>query len=305
MAQYRLHDPEKGIIGPVSIATARDLVKAGVVHDGVWVSRDGGPFLPIKAFEELSPPPKRAKQEDPPPTYSGDLGKNTFFKVFHRFHVTRSTGLLAVQRDDKRKDIFLELGQPTFVASNVRAERLGEFLVARGRLERHELEVALQSMHTDRNRLGHTLTRLGLLEADLLYGELRAQQLARLVDLCNWESGRYQFFDGQRYRGDRVDLQLDASELVIAAARGLDLSRLELRLANLMHAIPERTQGQIVGLDKLRFTALESRVVDSIDGRSTVNQIVAEIGEAPKRRRSVLMVLYLLWELEAVQFRRA
>lgn len=304
MAEYRLHDPDKGIIGPVSIATARDLVKAGVVHDGVWVSRDRGPFLPIKAFEELSPPPKRAKGNEPSPTYSGDLGKNTFFKVFHRFHVTRSTGLLVVQRDDKRKDIFLEQGQPIFVASNVRAERLGELLVARGLLHREDLAVALDSMHSSRNRLGHTLIRLGLIDAEGLYRELRAQQVTRLVDLCDWESGRYQFFGGQRYRGDRIDLRLDVSDLVINAARGLDLSRLEQRLANLMHAIPERTQGQIAGLDKLRFTPLESRAVDAIDGRSTLNQIVARIGEAPERRRPVLMVLYLLWELEAVQFKR-
>ncbi len=304
MAEYRIHDPDKGIIGPIQLETARDLVKAGAVHDGVWVSRDGGAFLPFKAFEELAAPPPVLKETDPQPTYSGDLGKNTFFKVFHRFHVTHSTGLLVVRREDKRKDTFLESGQPVFVASNLLHERFGEFLVARDAIDRHELEVALESMHTDRNRLGHTLIRLGLLAPEQVYEELRNQQIARLVDLCTWETGHYQFFDGQRYKGDKVDLKLEVPELIARAARNLDLQQLERRLINCMSAVPQRLPGHIGDLDALHLSPAEKRIVDTVDGKKTIEEIVAAAGTRDDAHRATLMILYILWEIDAVSLKR-
>lgn len=303
MAEYRIHDPDKGIIGPIRLETARDLVKAGAVHDGVWVSRDGGAFLPLKAFEELAAPAAVLKETDPQPTYSGDLGKNTFFKVFHRFHVTQSTGLLVVRREDKRKDIFLEGGQPVFVASNLLHERFGEYLLARGKIDRHEVDVALQSMHTDRNRLGHTLIRLGLLAPEEVYEELRGQQKSRLVDLCTWQSGRYQFFEGQKYKGDKVDLKLEVPDLIATAGRQLDLKQLESRLINWVRSVPQRPAGHLGELDALHLSDVEKRIVDAVDGKKTIEEIIAAIGSDEISRRTTLMVLYIMWEIDAVSFK--
>ena len=305
MTEYRLHDPEKGVIGPIRIETVRDLVKAGVVHEKMLVSRDGGPFLPITAFKEVPLPPKSASATEPQPNYSGDLGKNTFFKVFHRFHIIRAHGLLRVERDSVRRDVFIEDGQPTFVTSNIDSERLGEYLVARGKLDRQELDVALEAMHTDKNRMGYTLIRLGLIEPQDLYIQLRGQQMMRLIDLCTWEWGRYLFFEGMRYTGDKVDLQLAVPELIIQAARSLPLPRLEIRLSRYLNAVVDKQSNQVVATDALRFTAFEHRVANSIDGKRTVAQILQALDAEGDHRRAALMVVYLLWEIDAVGFRTA
>jgi hypothetical protein len=301
MAVYRVHDPEKGIIGPVSLETVQDLVSAGVVHDGMWVSRDSGPFLPIAAFSEVSPQPPEESSNEPQPTYSGDLGKNTFFKVFYRFHITRSTGLLVVQSADKRKDIYLVQGQPSYVTSNLKSERLGDFLVAHKRLDADELKAALGSMHFDDNRLGHTIIRLGLMEPQELFDALRAQQTARLVELCKWRTGRYLYFDGQRYRGDKVDLQLVVPDLIIHAARALPSDELAARLSPHMKAVAEPLPNQVVPPEDLRLTAFERRVAGSINGSRTVEELISRV--SGDQLRAAMMVVYLLWEIDAIGFR--
>jgi hypothetical protein len=303
MSEYRVHDPKQGVIGPISLATVMDLVAAGVVHDGMWVSRDGGPFMPVRAFEEIAPPPSQTSASDPKPTYSGDLGKNTFFKVFYRFLVNKATGLLALQQDARRKDVYLQQGQPTYVSSNLPEERLGQFLVARGYLDEHELEVALTSMHTDDNRLGYTIIRLGLMEPPVLFQALRQQQVSRLVDLCAWESGRYAYFDGMVFDGEHVDLQLVALDLLLEAARGLPEQRLAKRLAPYQRLTIEPQPQQLTNLDELRLSPFERRVANSIDGQRTLVDLIK--GLEGDHRRAALMVVYVLWELDTVAFRTA
>ncbi len=298
MAEYRVHDPEKGLIGPISLATLKDLVTAGVVHDGFWISRDGGPFLPVRAFAEITPPPALDSSQEPRPTYSGDLGKNTFFKVFYRFHLTHATGRLVVERGEQFKEVYLQQGQPVVVNSNSESERLGNFLVVTRRLDQHELAVALNSMHTDDNRLGYTLIRLGLLEPQELFAALREQQIARLIDLCGWPTGRYAFFDGQIFAGERFDLQLSALELIILAARRLPLAELEPRLAHLGALRPTWSPRRTVDLDQLKLTAFERRIANTIDGRRSVTELCA--GLEGDHRRAALMVVYLLWETDAI-----
>jgi hypothetical protein len=300
MSEYRVHDPAKGIIGPVSLVTVKDLVAAGVVHDGMWVSRDGGPFLPVRAFEEIAPPPSQTSASEPKPTYSGDLGKNTFFKVFYRFYINRVTGLLALQQGEQRKDVYLQQGQPVYVTSSLAEERLGQYLVRHGVIDEHELEVALNSMHTDDNRLGYTLIRLGLLEPPELFQVLRDQQVSRLIDLCTWESGRYAYFDGQTFDGERVDLQLVALDLLLQAARSLSGQQLAKRLAPFQRMPIELVPETPVSTDELHLTPLERRVANSIDGRRSLVDLLR--GLEGDHYRSALVVAYVLWELDAIAF---
>ena len=302
MADYRLNDPDKGIIGPVRLETVRDLIAAGVVNARVSVSKDNGPFLAMLTFPEL-----RISQGDPQagptPSFAGDLGKNTFFKVLYRFHASKASGLLRLERDSLVKDVFLGHGVPVFVNSNIVGERLGEYLIARNVLSRDELDVALASMHTDNHRIGYTLLRLGLVEPTILAEHLRGQQVMRLVDLSMWDRGRYAFYDGIAVTDDKVDLQLQVEELVVLAARALPAARLETRLDRQMHQRIERLPQQSTMIAHLKLAPFEQRVLDHIDGQRSLAQVLKILGAAGEQRRTALMVAYLLWELDAISFR--
>jgi hypothetical protein len=301
MADYRLKDPARGLLGPVRLETVRDLVAAGVVADEVTVSKDGGPWLPVRSFRELYGEPLPGPISDSP-TYSGDLGKNTFFKVFHRFHVHRANGLLELTQGARQRRIFLELGQPVFVSSNIEGERIGEFLLERGKVDPNELKVAIDALPKYKNQLGKVLVQLGLIEEREFYAELRELQIMRLIDLCAWETGRYAFYEGRRHDGEKLDLELSTTSLILRAARGTSDAVLQRRLQPHWRQIARRQPHPELDRGAIVLTQVETRALQSIDNRRTVAEIVDAAGTARERRQAAMMIVYLLAEIDALTF---
>lgn len=304
MSEYRLNDPQKGIIGPVRIGTVRDLMDAGVIHAAVLVSKDGGPFLPLDQFPEM-PVPQSGEQAQAQPTYAGDIGKNTFFKVFYRLHLSRVSGLLVLEDGPRRKDVYLVDGVPVMVFSNVIYEKLGEFLALHGLLKRRHLAGALKAVADDDVSLGDVLVHNGVLTQQQLATALRNQAVFRLVDLCLWETGRYMFFEGQKPSGARSDLKLSVPELIVQAAREMPERALLRRLAP--HYLSPVLQTPRFGsqVAQLRFSDAEKAIIKSFDGRLCVADIAGHYGDDPALRHAALVAMYLLWEVDAITYEGA
>ena len=301
MSEYRLNDPQKGIIGPVRLGTVRDLMDAGVIHSAVLVSKDGGPFLPIDQFPEM-PVPTAAGDAPVQPTYAGDIGKNTFFKVFYRLHLSRANGLLVLEDGPRRKDVYLIDGVPVMVFSNVIYEKLGEFLALHGLLKRRHLAGALKAVSDDDVRLGDVLVSNGVLTQPQLATALRNQAVFRLVDLCLWETGRYLFFEGQKPTDARVDLKLSVPDLIVQAAREMPERALLRRLSAhyLSPVLPTPRFGSQVA--QLRFSDAEKAIIKSFDGRLCIADIAGHYGDDPALRHAALVAMYLLWEVDAIAY---
>lgn len=301
MADYRLQDPQQGLIGPVQLETVLDLVRAGVITAEVKVSRDNGPFLLLSAYAEFATAvAATAGLPDGMPIYAGSLGEHTFFKVFYRFILAKLTGGLVLLESGRRKDVYLENGRPVYVASNLLQERLGQFLLRRGMIEEDELDVALESMHTDKNYLGTTLIRLGIIEPLTLFQELQEHQVQRLIELCTWPTGHYLFYGDMRRGADgRIDLALEANALVLRAARETPAEVTGKRIEPFMDNVVMRVPNPAIDQHQLAFTTAEQRVVSFINGTRTVGAVLEQF---QSQRQVAVAVLYLLWEMDAVTF---
>jgi serine/threonine-protein kinase len=113
------------------------------------------------------------------------------------------TGVWVCTCGDARKEVYLIEGAPEFVASNLASELLGEFLVARGLLERGELDMALAVLPRFDGRLGDTLAALGLIAPVELFRHISDQVREKLLELFTWPEGEARFHEGvappQRY----------------------------------------------------------------------------------------------------------
>ena len=199
-----------------------------------------------------------------------------------------------------RKDAYLREGRLVFFSSNIQAERLGQYLLLRGKLDPGELDVALQSMHTDNNRLSDTLIRLGLLDKADLDEVLREQQLARLIELTCWQSGSYEFFAGHLYEGEGVGPAVTIVELLLLLDE-LPEDYLVARLMGRLHKAPVVVDSD--GVEELALSELQHRIVDSVDGKHSGVEIINRYGDDASVRRQALGLLYLLSEIECIQFR--
>ena len=143
-----------------------------------------------------------------------------------RSAAARATGVWICRRREVRKEVYLLDGIPEFVSSNVPRELLGEFLVARGTLERSELDMALAVLPRFDGRLGDTLAALGLIEPVQLFGHISEQVKEKLLELFTWSDGEAEFHDGVEPPDRYFPLGLDPWRVLSA---GID-RRLELGL---------------------------------------------------------------------------
>jgi hypothetical protein len=299
MGYYKLHDPKRGVLGPIRLELVRELIAMGTVGPDVRFARNSGPFLPRQSFAELEVP---AGTAPPLEDFDGHLKGRTFFSIFYEVFLKRGTGLLSVRRGSQNKDVFFEQGQPVFAASNIENERFGSYLVARGELAPKALEDALDVMTTSGDSLGVTLIKTGVMEEPDVVAALRDQQIMRLVDLCAWNEGDYTYYAEQRYVGEKFDLRLDAAELLVRAARDIPEGVLLDRLAKGANAHVELSPDVSLEETEFKLSPAERGVLSQLDGSSTLTGLLKRFADNPQRRRSAIMVIYLLWEAGLLTF---
>jgi len=107
-----------------------------------------------------------------------------------------STSVLAISRPQEQKVIAIALGEIA-VVTDKRADRsrLGELLVARGRLTESQLAEAfkIQRESQQRSRLGELLIKRGLIKAEDILSCLKFQLEEEICDLFTWKGAQFEF----------------------------------------------------------------------------------------------------------------
>jgi len=111
-----------------------------------------------------------------------DLATTPFSDVLRRASAERWSGDVQVRSSRTTKILFLDRGHLVFAASNLKQDRLGESLVAFGRITPGELEKASALMYRRdrRRRFGEALVQAGVMD-DKELGRSVARQVGRIV----------------------------------------------------------------------------------------------------------------------------
>src|SRR5258708_22225914 len=116
--RYMIKQPDGGMIGPVGLGAAKDLIVAGLVGGEAMVARGSEPFMPVWRLPEFAPLVQKTTRPLSA-TYTGYLSELSFYRVFSRLALAKETGRLLVSAGDCIKEIFLVDGRPVFVGSNL------------------------------------------------------------------------------------------------------------------------------------------------------------------------------------------
>jgi tetratricopeptide (TPR) repeat protein len=110
-----------------------------------------------------------------------DLSTTPIAETLRRLSAERRSGDLQVRSGKVVKTVFFDHGRIVFAASNMKKDRLGEALVAIGRITDDDFNRASALMGGDRKRrFGEALVQAGVLESSEL-GRLVARQVKRIV----------------------------------------------------------------------------------------------------------------------------
>jgi len=192
-------------------------------------------------------------------------------------NMSRKSGALKCKQNTVEKVIFWTEGDITFAISNLPEDSLGEFLIARGRLTREQLEEASQKV-TAEARLGKILVRESLLNPRDLWWAVQTQVLEIIYSLFQWDHGAFELNKEEEGDFEKIQLSTSTQNIIMEGIRRLDeWGRIRERIPDVARVpVLRLTAAEIAKRVELRDT--DRKIITSIDGRKSVLSIVKESG---------------------------
>ena len=215
--------------------------------------------------------------------FSGSLADVDLAEAFHQICEKRLTGLLRI-RDIRGRTKLIELSEgeiTVIVQGGGRRMRLGDLLIARGRINQEQLEEALKAQRFHGRRFGEVLVELGYCTDNDIKECVRFQIEEDVSEVLTWEEGVAEFKEGERIENSGEDMQgsittrlsIDANALLLEAARRAEKWKSVARLVPSVNCVFRLT----VHGEKLRDAATRGgrKLLDLIDQGYNVEGIIS------------------------------
>ncbi len=209
----------------------------------------------------------------------GDFSQLGLPEILDYVTTTGRTGVLLLRNGAVTKTLHFKSGVVVFASSNVSDERFGEMLLREGRITKEQFDEA--SKHVTRGkRLGKILVEMQALSPKELWNEVRRQVQEIAYSVLQWDSGAFQFFEGEERTGENITTSLTVPELLLEGLR-------RIKTPNLFD---ERIPKKDVVFERvlpahrpsgLHFEEYEKHVFKLVDGSRSVQEIsdLSEIGD--------------------------
>ena len=182
------------------------------------------------------------------------------------------SGELLVERKKVVKRILVERGRIVGCGSDEPAERIGHFLVSRGRINEDHLRRALALQESHGRHLGATLIEMGAIAEDELVRALEQKAEETIFSLFEWEDASFRFQDGAAEQDGFYPVDLRVEDVLLRGAQRWDEVQ---RIREVFHdpGIVLRTTSRKPPQEIYR-NRLARRVFESINGERTVAEIL-------------------------------
>lgn len=182
------------------------------------------------------------------------------------------TGELRVERKQVSKQILVERGRIVACGSDEPAERIGHFLLSRGRITEDHLRRALALQEKHPRHLGALLLEMGAISEEELVRALEQKAEETIFSLFEWDDAEFSFTDGIENRNGFYPVDLRVEDVLLRGAQRWDEVR---RIREVFHdpgIVLARTTRRPP--EEIYRNRLARRVLDSINGERTVAEIL-------------------------------
>ena len=138
----------------------------------------------------------------------GNLEKHSLPEVLRALLDERRDGCLTVSRGAIARRVYLRGGMITYSSSTERQDRLGEILVAQGKLSKADYKKYWQQSQASNQLLGITLVVNDRITPSDLYQGVTAQVVTILDRLQKWRTGDFEFEEGRNPPAGTVLLRI-------------------------------------------------------------------------------------------------
>lgn len=263
---YRIKSQLGTVVGPVKRSDLLEMLATGRVAADSQVSVDGVHFVEAREVPALSDMAARSAYQfrdraPAQPDWASPLWRTTLPHALFSMAIQRRSGLLIVRDGQRQKRIYLEHGDPVFIASTQREELLGQRLVRSGLVDSSVVELALRNQPP--MKLGEALVTLQAIKPPYLLRELVLQLEERFAELLSWSDGWLAFYAGATHDETPLRTERPTLELITRSVR---MSFAPSEIASLLAPIAKspvtrgpryRAVATLLGLKATEFAALE------------------------------------------------
>ena len=150
-----------------------------------------------------------------PQTLRGTIGASTLATLLVTLLRQAAVGVLRLQKDGARRDIYVLNGLPVFAESNLLSETFGRYLLTRGTIDESQYHAVRRYMETHGVRQGEALVALEILNNQEVYGLLRGQVRERVARCFTWEGAEYGFYEDARFLDDKLMFPMNPLALLV------------------------------------------------------------------------------------------
>lgn len=221
--------------------------------------------------------PKRFEPFLVPGGLKGQLSQLPLPDILQHLRLSASTGILSLVSGGARKALYLKSGKVVFAASNLPNDRLGEILLREGKITVEEYETSIRAISKGK-RQGKVLVEMGALAPKDLWEGVQFQVREIVYSIFQWDEGQFHFEESSLPEKERITVELEVADLVIAGIRRVDASGpVQMRYPELDQLL-ERVASEPL---PAYLEAYEVHVLGLVDGERSVLEICreSEIGD--------------------------
>src|SRR5213082_668732 len=192
--------------------------------------------------------------------------------LFQWVSFSQKNGTLVVSNKGVEKKIFFKRGRVISSASNDPREYLGQFLMSHGYLTEPELTKAMEVQRQSGILLGKILVMIDVISEEDLQRLMRRKAEEEIYDVFLWREGEFHFIEDELPKNEMIPLQVDVTGIVMEGTRRVDeWSRIRQAISS-DDVIPVLQKA----IDDASLTDVERTVINAVDGRRTIAEIVLE-----------------------------
>lgn len=265
----------------------------------VFVSADGQSWLTADVFarlvgQELLVDGGDDTTDGGSVAWAGRLEATSLVAVFARVAREGSTGRLTLRRgaydDDRRAEIHVVNGRPTFVYVNEEGLQVPDLLVSQGLLERGLIETYVRRSLLEERPLEVVIGR----ESGIDVGQWNQRFMQeRLRVVVSWAGGRFAFDAGEMPRRSTPFAPSLLSTVRDLVYRTASLEALETWAGPRLAAPLRSSEWFAEGTRQLRFSEAQAQMLRRMMKRRTLGEALD--AEGPKRKMA-LSLAYLMFE---------
>ncbi len=205
----------------------------------------------------------------------GKLSENALAEVIRELYTNRKTGILHIEKEETCKRIYFKKGSIVFANSDVNEDRLGEFLIRSGEIDRKAFERSSQVSKEIGQRFGKTLTELGYVTGEKLEEKVIEQVLTIIYSLFDWVDGEYRFEQLEKPVEEDITVRLSTADTILEGIRRMDSPEMMRAALGSLNRVLCHSDNPLLLYQKVSLTPEEGFVLSRVDGMTTVGEAAA------------------------------